>query len=99
MLFRSSPVRNGRVGARISYSLNVAGTVTFTVQRRKGTRYLTVGTFTKTAAKGGAVRFVFRGRVDKSKLAAGSYRRSAQPTTTAEPPSSPVRQTFTIVRR
>ena len=57
--------------------------MTFTVQRRRGKRYLTVGTFTKTAAKAGAVRFVFRGRVGRSRLAVGSYRLSARLTTTA----------------
>ena len=95
----SSPVGSSRVGARVSYSLNVAGTVTFTVQRRKAKRYVTLGTFTKTAATAGAVRFVFRGRVGKNKLAVGSYRLSAQLTNTAKQPSATVRRTFTIVRR
>ena len=94
-----SPVRKGRIGARVSYSLTDAGTVTFTIQKRTGKRYATVGTFTKTAAKAGAVRFVFRGRVGKKKLAAGTYRLGARLTTAAKVSSATVWQNFKIVRR
>ena len=61
----------------MTYSVTVPGKVTFTVQRRKGTRYVKVGTFTRSAAKSGAVRFVFRGRAGRRKLAVGTYRLSA----------------------
>lgn len=93
----TASVRKGRVGARVSYSLTVAGTVALTVQRRQGKRYVTVGAFTKAATKAGAVGFVFRGRVGKRKLAVGAYRLSAQLTTAAKRRSATVSTTFTIV--
>ncbi len=92
-------VLKGHVGARVSYSLNAPGTVTFTIKQRKGKRYVNLGTFTKTATKAGAVRFVFRGRVGNRKLAVGTYRLSALLTTAAKNRSAAVQQTFKIVRR
>jgi hypothetical protein len=68
--------RTGRVGGRVSYSQSVAGKITFTVQRQRGRRFVTVGSFIRTSPKAGAVTFVFRGRLAKGKLAAGTYRLS-----------------------
>jgi hypothetical protein len=93
-----APVRKGRIGALVSYSLTDAGKVTFTVQKRTRKRYATVGTFTKPAATAGAVRFVFRGRVGKKKLAPGTYRLGARLTTATKVSSATVWQSFKIVR-
>ena len=82
----------------MTYSVTVPGKVTFTVQRRKGTRYVKVGTFTRSAAKAGAVRFVFRGRAGRRKLAVGTYRLSAVLTTAAGQKSATVRKAFKIKR-
>ncbi len=95
----TASARRAPVGGRVSYSLSVAGTVTFTVQGRKGKRYVMVGTFTKTAKKAGAVHFVFRGRVGTRTLAVGTYRLTARLMTTAKKRSATVQQTFKIVAR
>ena len=95
----TAPARKGRVGARVSYLLTAPGKVTFTVRRRKDSRYVTVGTFSRTATKAGTVAFVFRGRIANRKLTPGTYRVNAQLETVTGKRSAIVRTTFKIVRR
>lgn len=90
--------RKGGVGAPVSYSLSVAGNVTFTVERRKGKAYTKVGTFSNAATAAGATGFVFTGRVGARKLAVGNYRLSAVLTTAAQTRSATVQLPFKIRR-
>jgi hypothetical protein len=94
----TAATRKGRVGARMRYSLTVPGKVTFTVKRRKGTRYVTVGTFTRTAKKAGTVAFVYRGRIGNRRLTRGTYRMNARLRTATGERSATVRATFKILR-
>ena len=70
---------HARRSARVSFHLNIAASVRFTVQRRRGSRYVKVrGTFTR-AGKPGVNRFTFRTRLFRGKLGAGRYRLVAVP--------------------
>jgi hypothetical protein len=70
-------VRRG--GAKVSYRLNRAATVVFSVQRRKGRRFTTVRGSFKQAARAGANALRFSGRLAGKRLPRGRYRLVAKP--------------------
>jgi hypothetical protein len=69
-------------GATISYRGSAPATTTFTVQRRRGGRFVTVGAFEHTDALG-QIRLHFSGRLGGHKLAIGSYRLKLIPSSPA----------------
>jgi hypothetical protein len=89
-------------GARVSYALDEAAVVTFTVQRavrRRGrTRYVRVrGSLTHAGAAGGN-RLRFSGRLPGRSLKRGRYRLVALPTDAAGNTGRAVRASFRVVR-
>jgi hypothetical protein len=80
-------------GTTFRYRLSEAATVVFTIQRRKGKRYVKAKRFTK-ASKAGANKWKFTTR----KLKAGRYRPTLVATDAAKTRSKPKRLTFRIVR-
>jgi hypothetical protein len=106
--FRARPAgaARRRAGARISYALDEAATVTFTVKRivrrvighRKRTRYIPVrGSFTDAGEVGGN-RIRFSGRLAGKRLRAGRYRLIALPVDAAGNIGNAVLAPFRIVR-
>ena len=72
-----SIVRRG--GAKVTYRLSRAATVTFTVQRRKGRRWIRVPGKFKQAGRTGANALRFSGRLAGKRLRPGRYRLVATP--------------------
>jgi hypothetical protein len=64
-------------GARVSFKLSKAATVTFKVTRKKGKKTVTLGSFTRKA-KRGANAFKFRSKVKGKTLKPGAYRMAAR---------------------
>jgi hypothetical protein len=74
---RFRPARRG--GAKVSYRLNRAAVVVFTVQRRKGRRFTNVRGSFKQAGRRGADALRFSGRIAGKRLRPGRYRLVAKP--------------------
>jgi hypothetical protein len=104
--FRARVSGKRRRGARISYALDEAATVTFTVKRivrrvvrhRKRTRYVPVrGSFADTGEVGGN-RMRFTGRMNRRRLKPGLYRLAALPVDAAGNTGNAVLTRFRILR-
>ena len=86
--------RRAKRGTTFRYKLSEAATVTFTVQRKKGKRYVRARRFTKASKQGANKRkFVTR------KLKPGRYRATLVATDAAKNRSKAKRITFRVVRR
>jgi hypothetical protein len=87
-----------KTGAKVTFTLSVAGTVKFTVLRAKRvkgrTRYVKVGRTISRAAKAGVNKLRFSGRIGGKKLKPGRYRLQ-----TVDPAGATKRVRFTILRR
>jgi hypothetical protein len=87
-----------KTGAKVTFTLSAAGTVKFTVLRAKRvkgrTRYVKVGRTNSRAAKAGANKLRFSGRIGGKKLKPGRYRLQ-----TVDPAGATKRVRFTIMRR
>jgi homogentisate 1,2-dioxygenase len=88
-------------GTRITATVSEAGTLRFTVQRRRAgrkARYRTRGSFTRNA-KAGTNRVRFSGRLKGRRLAPGRYRLRAVAVDAAGNRSKAKFVTFRVVRR
>lgn len=86
-----------RAGTRVSYTLNVAATVRFTIERAGRGRFVRVGGSFSRSRAAGADRFTFTGRVARRALKPGRYRLVATPTAKGRT-GAPIRALFGIVR-
>jgi len=84
-------------GTTFRYRLSEAARVVFTIQRRKGKRYVQARRFAKQS-KAGANTKKFSGRVGKKRLRPGRYRATLVATDSAGNRSKAKRLLFRVVR-
>lgn len=92
-----SAIASAALGADVSYRLSEPATTTFRVLRRKGKRYLGIGSFEQRGEAGGN-RFRFSGRVGRRALPPGRYRLLARARDNAGNRSKARTRAFAIVR-
>lgn len=78
----SAKAKRTKRGGTVRFTLSEKASVTITIQRKRGRRYATAGSFKKSAAKG-ANRKAFGGKLAKRKLKPGRYRVRARATDAA----------------
>jgi hypothetical protein len=86
-----------RRGTTFRYRLSEAARVVFTIQRRKGKRFVQAKRFAKVS-KAGANAKKFSGRIGKRALKPGRYRATLVATDAAKNRSKPKRLLFKVVR-
>ena len=83
---------------RVTFRLNIAASVRFTVQRRKGGRFVPVRGSLSRAAKAGANSFRLKARIGGRVLRAARYRLVAVPTAAGRTGSA-ARAAFRVARK
>jgi virginiamycin B lyase len=67
------------VRLRVSYTLNVAAKVTFTIQRKVGRKFVRLRGKLSFGGKAGANHFIFKGKIGGRRLGPGIYQLTATP--------------------
>jgi hypothetical protein len=86
-------------GTRFRFRLDELATVQVRIERRKGKRWVKVGTFNRKGVKPGKRSFVFRGKLGRRTLTPRGYRAVVTAIDKAKNRSKPARVKFVVKRR